>query len=153
MNPDQYRETIQQLAEVDWTNPIHPVVKKLLTSETTCEDCGRVCQGHPVRTLIRTRDTWVERCNGCHLYRSDAGVFELKSRISLKRASDSDSSPQKKSNRQSQPIAHVTNSCPDPCVVPASPVPIAESEISIHPYPVSPDPSDHLRLDISIHKC
>jgi hypothetical protein len=153
MNPDQYRQTIEQLAEVDWLNPKHPIVKKLLVSATTCNDCGRECVGQPTRTLFRNYNFWAERCTLCHLYRSDAGVFELKSRIQLKSASDSGSSPKKQSSHLSQPIAHVTSSCPDHHAVTADPVRDSVTESSVHQDPPLHDPVDHLVLDISIHKC
>jgi hypothetical protein len=153
MNSDQYRKTLEKLAVVDWSKPNVPVVTKILATTQQCNDCGRACEGQPVRTLIRSHAAWSERCSLCNLYRSDAGLFELKSRRRVKTANDSGSKPLKKLGRLSQPIEHVTSSCPDDHVAFASPQPIHVTELLVHPCPVSPDPVDHLRLDISIHKC
>lgn len=161
MNNDEFKRKAQLVADIVWTKPksgipkefAGPVVKKLLLNTVACGDCARKCEGKPERTFVRQDNQWLEKCITCRRWRGESGEFTNYKPKPIKRPSVKRPKLLQKSTRQSRPIAPVPSNRSDDHAVCAGHEQDSVSRSLVHPYPVSRDPGDHLKIDIAIHKC
>ena len=163
MNNDEFKHKAQQLADIIWHKPktgarslvqfSGPVVKKLLLPKTVCSDCARKCEGAPTRDFVKQGNQWLEKCTTCKRWRNESGEFDDVKPRPVKQASVQPPRPLRKLTRQLKPIAPVPSNRSDDRAVSAGHEQDSVSRSLVHPYPVSRDPGDHLKIDIAIHKC
>ena len=132
-------------------------ITQVLLTTVNCNDCGRKCQEAPRRNFVKKNNLWREKCQACGFTRDHTGEFsdlphKKMGRPRLIPTSDSLTMPLLKSNQQSQPTELVSIDCFGDAVESAEPEQDLEPAPSVRQDPESCGPSDHLRLDIVIHK-
>ena len=126
-------------------------ITRVLSTTVNCNDCGKQCQEAPRRNFVKKNNLWLEKCQECRQWRSHTGEF-VPERPRVKSASDSLTMPLLKSNQQSRPTELVSIDCFGDAVESAELEQDLEPAPLVHQDPESCGPSDHLRLDIVIHK-
>ena len=173
MNADEFRTRIEQLAEVTWRAPDQPsdtgrayrlqadqgpgaTIDELRLAPAKCEDCGIICTQRPRRDFQKRSSGWIEKCRECELWRNESGTWGAIPYKKIGRPSSSNglrTNPVNSTECQSLPIEHdANNSCSDLVEFQDHDLDL-ESEPLVRPCPESCGPSDHLVIDISIHKC
>ena len=130
MNPDEFRNRIEQLARVQWRAADQPaksgvryrltadqgpgaIVEQLRLTPVKCADCDIICTQQPRRDFVKKSHGWVEKCRECGLWRNDNNKFGQlpykKSGTVVKRSIDLETNQPNSSAHQSQPIEHDAN--------------------------------------------
>lgn len=134
MNPDEFRNRIEKLADVHWRTPDQPAVQgpryrltadqgpgatiqQLHLTPVKCPDCDIICTQNPRRHFQKRSHGWIERCQECRLWRNPEGTFgDLPYRKIGRpmKSIDSQTNPVNSTTHQSLPIEHdANNSCSD----------------------------------------
>jgi len=129
MNPDEFRQRIEQLARVQWRTPDQPAVQgrayrftadhgpgatieQLHLTPAKCGDCHIICTQNPRRHFQKRSHGWIERCHECGLWRNPQGTFGDLGYKKIGRpmkSNDSQTNPVNSAECQSLPTEHDAN--------------------------------------------